>query len=148
MSEILLTVLYGSILFGGLAMSSSAGELDEEAEIRQAIENCYFRGLDEGDHSIILQLFLPETRLIFVRDGEMTIWTQEEWAQTQIFDPENRPDLAWEREIVSVDIAESAACAKVISTSEQVQFIDYLSLLKIDGRWRVVNKIFHANWRN
>ena len=22
-------------------------------------------------------------------------------------------------------------------------FIDYLSLLKIDGRWQIVNKIFH-----
>jgi hypothetical protein len=24
-----------------------------------------------------------------------------------------------------------------------VAFVDYLSLLKIDGRWQIVNKIFH-----
>jgi hypothetical protein len=33
--------------------------------------------------------------------------------------------------------------AKIELSYPTVHFVDYLSLLKVDGRWTIVNKIFH-----
>ncbi|MEM9687310.1 MAG: nuclear transport factor 2 family protein, partial [Bacteroidota bacterium] len=45
--------------------------------------------------------------------------------------------------IVSVDIMGNAAQAKLEIDYETFTFIDYMNLLKIDGEWKVVNKIFY-----
>lgn len=47
------------------------------------------------------------------------------------------------RKILQLDHAGDAAMVKVELRYPAVTFIDYLSLLKIDGRWQIVNKIFH-----
>ena len=45
-------------------------------------------------------------------------------------------------EVHSVDLAGTCAVAKVESDFGDYGFVDYLSLLKIDGRWVIVNKVF------
>ncbi|HEX8636521.1 MAG TPA: nuclear transport factor 2 family protein [Pyrinomonadaceae bacterium] len=44
----------------------------------------------------------------------------------------------------SVDITGNAASAKIILDYPTVRFTDYMSLLKIDGEWKIVNKTFYA----
>jgi hypothetical protein len=43
-----------------------------------------------------------------------------------------------------VDITGNAAMAKIVLDYPQVKFTDYMSLLKIDGEWKIINKTFHA----
>ena len=50
-------------------------------------------------------------------------------------------------EILSIDIEGLAAVAKTELMWPNVRYIDYLSLLKIDGEWRIVNKIWHQERR-
>lgn len=45
--------------------------------------------------------------------------------------------------IVSVDVTGDAAQAKLEIEYETFTFIDYMNLLKIDGEWKVVSKIFY-----
>ncbi len=45
--------------------------------------------------------------------------------------------------IASIDITGNAAQAKLKIEYETFNFIDYMNLLKIDGEWKVVSKIFY-----
>lgn len=47
--------------------------------------------------------------------------------------------------IESINVMGTAASAKLKIEYETFIFIDYMNLLKIDGEWKVVNKIFHRN---
>ena len=45
--------------------------------------------------------------------------------------------------ILSVDVTGTAATAKLKIEYDTFAFIDYMNLLKIDGEWKVVSKIFY-----
>jgi len=51
---------------------------------------------------------------------------------------EEKGDLS----ITSVDITGDAASVKVVEVYDQSKYIDYLSLLKLNGEWKIVNKIY------
>jgi hypothetical protein len=48
-------------------------------------------------------------------------------------------------DIEITDIEGEAAFVKVADEFAGMRFSDYLSLLKIDGRWVIVNKLFHLH---
>lgn len=50
----------------------------------------------------------------------------------------------FDMKIVSVDVTEDAAMVKVSDRYIGRDFVDYLSLLKVDGRWRIVHKSWHS----
>ena len=52
--------------------------------------------------------------------------------------PQNR-----ETRVASIDIAGHAANAKLEIVYPTFTFIDYMNLLKIDGEWKIVSKIFY-----
>jgi hypothetical protein len=46
------------------------------------------------------------------------------------------------RRVAEVDVAGDAAVAKLELERPDALITDYMSLLKVDGRWMIVNKIF------
>ena len=44
--------------------------------------------------------------------------------------------------IASVDITDNAASVKVVETYPKSVYVDYLNLLRLNGKWIVVNKIY------
>lgn len=50
--------------------------------------------------------------------------------------------------IASIDITGNAAQAKLEIEYETFAFIDYMNLLKVDGEWKVVSKIFYRKQKN
>lgn len=48
-------------------------------------------------------------------------------------------------EILGIDVSGNAAVAKVSLKFPKFKFTDYLSLLRIDGQWKIVNKIYQAS---
>lgn len=55
----------------------------------------------------------------------------------------SRPKSERITRIVSINITGNAANAVLEIEYPTFFFIDYMNLLKIDGEWKVVNKIFH-----
>ncbi len=123
------------------AAGPSAGA--EDAAVRAAIDH-YFRGHATGDGAHFKNVFHPESKLFFIRDGKFTSWTSEEYIGrskgTPAADEEKR-----KRSIEWIDVAGDAAVAKILLEYPDVTFVDYMSLLKVDGAWKIVNKTFHAN---
>ena len=47
-------------------------------------------------------------------------------------------------QIASVDVTGTVASVKVEEDYPGSHYTDYVSLLKLDGEWRIVNKVFYA----
>ncbi len=129
--------------FGGLLSSLPArAQNAEEAAVRQAIEH-YFRGHATGQGEHFRKVFHPDSKLYAVRDGKYWQLTSEEYIARAPGKPAD-DEAQRKRSIEAIYISGNAAVAKVVLDYPQVKFTDYMSLLKIDGQWRIVNKTFYA----
>ncbi|HYH05425.1 MAG TPA: nuclear transport factor 2 family protein [Thermoanaerobaculia bacterium] len=125
------------------AQGPSAGT--EDAAVRAAIEH-YMRGHATGDGAHHRKVFHPESKLFFVREGKFSQRTSEEYIAGHKGTPP-ADEAQRQRRIDWIDVTGDAAVAKLTLTYPEVTFTDYMSLLKIDGEWKIVNKTFHADRR-
>lgn len=139
LNRILLAVI--ALAFVGPA-PASAQNADEEAAVRAAIQH-YFDGHATGQGEHYRKVFHPDAKLFFVREGKVTQWTSEEYISRASGKPaEDEPQR--KRRIDSIDITGNAAFVKLTLDYPKVVFTDYMSMLKVDGRWVIVNKTFHG----
>ena len=105
--------------------------------IQQTIEN-YFEGWLTGDTTLIGSAMHESCKLKFFPRGEYGSRTRSEYLSG--FKP--RPRLeGGEGRIISIDITRNAASAKVELEIPGRIFTDYFNLLRIDGRWYIMDKI-------
>ena len=107
----------------------------------RAVVNGYLHGLKFNDTVSLAKAFWPEARLFFVgRDGKISQLTQPKWYAmfAGSIGKEEKGDLR----IASVDVTSDVASVKVVEDYPGSRYTDYLNLLRIDGRWWIVNKIY------
>ncbi|HZI20265.1 MAG TPA: nuclear transport factor 2 family protein [Pyrinomonadaceae bacterium] len=124
---------------------AARAESADEAGVRAAVEH-YLRGQATGLGEHHRKAFHPEAKLFFTREGKFAQMTSEEYISRSPGKPAD-DEARRSRRIESVDVTGDAAVAKVVLEYPQVTFTDYMSLLKIEGEWRIVNKTFHADRR-
>ena len=118
-----------------------ADEKEREAA-RVPLEN-YLKGHATGNPEFMRKAFHMEGKLIFIREGKYTTRTFEEYING-MKDGKPAPDEAQrKRWIESVEVSGNAGVGKIILDYPQGKFVDYMTLLKIDGEWKIVNKSFH-----
>lgn len=112
----------------------------EEAAVRAAIEH-YFRAHATGLGEHHRKVFHPESKLFWINDGKFTQRASEDYIAGSPGKP--APDEAQrKRTIEMIDITGDAAVAKLVLDYPNAKLTDYMSLLKIDGEWKIVNKVF------
>ena len=110
--------------------------------IDQVIQD-YFQGYQQADTVLIKKSFHHQTRLLSVDNGKMDVTEMQDWL-TSLEDRRERGDIRKGKlEIVSVDITQETASVKLNITFEKFSFTDYLSLLRVEGKWIIVGKIYH-----
>lgn len=114
----------------------------EEAAVRQALDY-YVQGHATGQGEYFRKAFHTDAKLFAVRDGKYWQLTSEEYIARAPGKPAD-DEAQRKRSIEAIDISGNAAVAKVVLDYPQVKFTDYMSLLKMDGQWRIVNKTFYA----
>lgn len=136
----LLAAVVGLVLLGAAWAVREPNTADDRAAIEETVRH-YFRGDVERDVERLKKAFHPHAELLTAgEEGELEILTQEAWHESVEATPDReRP----EPELLSVDIHGKAALAKTRLTFSDGRFTDYLSLLKLDGGWVIVNKIYH-----
>lgn len=114
----------------------------EEAAVRVPLE-LYMRGHATDDAECMRQAFMPTARIESVREGPLTSWTLDTYCQrfkgTPAVDEASR-----RRRIDAIDVAGTAASAKITLMHGNITFIDYFVLLKTEQGWKIANKAFHA----
>lgn len=134
-SVVLLVAVY-SLRTASLAASA------EEAAARVPLEN-YLKGHATGDGAHFKQAFHPEAKLFWYRDGKLMTRTSAEYIAGASGKPA-ADEAQRKRWIESVKVTGNAGFGVVVLDYPQTRFVDYMSLLKVDGEWKIVNKTFYA----
>lgn len=124
----------------GTSWSAAAPANADEAGVRRALD-AYLQGHITGQAEQYRRGMHPDMRMSFVRDGKLVHRNLDEFASGATGKPA-ADEAKRTRRIVSIDITGTAAIAKIELDYPDVFFTDYMSLLKVDGEWRIVDKIF------
>jgi hypothetical protein len=115
---------------------------DDEAGVRAALQH-YLNGHATGDPEEFRKAFHPEARMTFVRDGKIVITPISEYiARATGKPPADEAKRA--RRITSVEVTGTAATGRIELDYPQALLIDYMTLLKENGRWVIIAKSFNS----
>lgn len=123
---------------------------EDEIAVRRAVED-YFRGIEAADHERLGRaLHLEGGHMKFVgpkdrnnRDAGQALHTQTLTEFRAGIRPENPDPVSGT--ILSMDIVDGKmAWVKFRFELPDILFTDYLMFYKIDGTWKLVNKMFTA----
>jgi hypothetical protein len=137
------TLAAAALLAGGVAMTTAAARQDaDEAAIRESAR-LYFDGGTNADSNALRQAFHPDAKMLYVRDGKYVAVPIGEYITRVGSGKPAAPGAAPQKRVVAIDRFGNAATAKLEQRRPDGSVIvDYMSLLKVDGRWMIVNKIF------
>ncbi|GAB5400348.1 MAG: hypothetical protein Aureis2KO_19330 [Aureisphaera sp.] len=123
-----------------LCAFSTAIAQDAEIDSVKKTLNYYLDGGTNNDFETLKKAFHETATMKYIRDGSYT-----EVNAVEFFKKVMKPGPKQNREtkILSVDVSGHAAHAKLEIRYENFSFIDYMNLLKVDGEWKVVSKIFY-----
>lgn len=138
----LLPIVAGATVLAALTGAAVTRPDPEEAAVRAAVEH-YLQGHATGQADHFRQGMHEQGMMYFVRDGKLVLRSFPDYfagAPGKPADDESKR----KRRIAMVDITGTAAMAKVVLEYPGVTLTDYMELLKIEGRWQIVAKSFHA----
>ena len=120
-----------------------------EIEAVETVVWTYLDGLYEGDTAKLGKAFHEVSHLYSVSDGGVADLPREKWFEfvKGRESPKSR-GLARTDRIVSIDLSgPETAFVKVECSIHPRYFTDYLTLLKLNGGWKVVSKTYRTDVR-
>ena len=133
------------------AGAQAAEQDDDVAAIRELIETSYVNGAFNAlDPDAMRRGFHPDFA-IFSPDGQdiakypIATWA-DDVAERKARDNFNPAHNVWKHRFAAIDVTGQAATVKIeLSHEGELVYTDYLSLLKFDGGWRIVAKVYHKH---
>ncbi|WP_295120616.1 nuclear transport factor 2 family protein [uncultured Chitinophaga sp.] len=114
----------------------------DSSAITRVLEHGYFRGIYEGDISVLGAAFHPDALLFGDIKGKPYAKTLEQYLDGVANRQSPRDSgRSFKGTIISVDVINSIAVAKVNLKMYEFNYYDLLSFHNIDGRWVIVNKM-------
>lgn len=116
---------------------------DEQQTLADTITT-YLDGFYEGDAGKLASVFHPSSALTQSVDGTLHIIRRDQWLE-MVRQRHSPAALGLPRadEILAIDvIAPGLAQVRLRCAMAPCRFTDLLSLLKLDGRWQVVQKVY------
>ena len=120
---------------------ATADHAEEEA-IRAAVGH-YLQGHATGDGAHHEKVFHPESKLFWVRDGQLNQRTSAAYIAGAPGSPAD-DEAQRHRHIAMIDVTGNSAVVKVVLDYPSALITDYFSMLKVEGSWKIINKIFHV----
>ena len=122
----------------GASYTAHIVTVDEDDEAIRATVQHYF---DSGYE--MRKAFYPDATMWYVRDGTLHQVPIQDFLK-RVEANAGKPKSEVTKSVVSIDRFGNAAVAKLELKRPNSVIYDYMSLLKIDGEWKIVNKIFDS----
>jgi hypothetical protein len=121
-------------------MNTTNNPIEAEA-IRDAIMKYYHEGHAKHDARYYAPILHPQWRFMLLNDdGDLVILDRDEYGSW--YNPKDRdPDLDWKTEFYNIDVTDHNASVKLRIECQNVCYMDYFHMMKIDGTWWIVNKL-------
>ena len=131
-----------------MALAINAQTMEKDA-VKVPLDN-YIKAHATGDPEYAKRAFHTEGNMIWIRDGKYSSESFDSFIRRAFTgkpaaDEDKRKDG---RRIEAIDITGNAAVARIVLDYPSVKFVDYMTLLKINGEWKIVNKSFYAEPKN
>lgn len=118
--------------------------MDDETGIRQAIEH-YFQGLYHSDVDRLERAFHPNAWIVGLDEGVLKEMTLRQFLAFASAQPAaGKAGESFDMEILQIQVDGDIASARVADTYIGRRFIDHLALVRLDGEWRIYNKLWHV----
>jgi hypothetical protein len=125
-----------------VSQPAGAQARSDNAAVR-AVVTTYFRGHATANADTMRAAFLPTAHIEGIRNGTFTSWTVDQYVAG--FRGTPAPDESSRvRTIDTVDISGTAAMVRATLKHGATTFTDYFVLLKVNGEWKIANKVYHA----
>jgi len=143
MKTLLFTAFLSCSLLVLKAQNSKKMETTQDSlAISQVLENYYFKGIYEGDINTLKPVYYPGTLLFGDVKGQPYAKTLDQYLDgvknRQSVKDSGKP---FKGTIISIDVINSIAVAKVHVKMYDFNYDEFLSFHKIDNRWLIVNKM-------
>jgi hypothetical protein len=124
------------LTIGSEKMTTQATDKDIDLVVRN-----FVIGMLTADEDLLRQTFHPRCRIIGHFHGELEWLSVDDFVAALLAEGPVPGEPFWQ--VQAVDVSGDAASVKLIDDYGEMRFTDYLSLLKIEGRWVIVNKLYH-----
>ena len=114
-----------------------------DAAVRAPLE-AYLTGHATGSQEAFRAAFHPDAELWGTRNGTLIRMTAEDYIGRAGNGQASADEAQRRRWIESIEVVGDTAYAKIVLDYPTVRFTDWMTLMKIDGRWLIVNKAFLA----
>lgn len=119
---------------------------EAQAESRKGVEDVLkakFEAMDAVDGDRLADVYHPRAMTYTILDGQLVGVPLAEWQARYAADREAKKAPAKvTRRIVSMDVTETAATAKLEHVLPDQRWVDYANLVKADGKWRIVGLVY------
>lgn len=130
-----------------ISSAAAAAPVDVESldpAVRAPLDD-YLEGHRTGSRAAFERAFHPEAELFGVRgDGQIHRETARAYVARAGGGRAAADEARRKRWIESVDVTGPTGTAVIVLDYPTVRYTDYMSLMKTDGRWVIVNKTFTA----
>lgn len=111
---------------------------------RREIEEClkhYFAAGDTASPDELSKAFYPGAMMFWAdANGAIKYFTQKRWKS--VLSENKNPVKASKRDIQITDCTKDVCVAKIVSSFPDKIFYDYMAMVKADGNWKIVSKVY------
>jgi hypothetical protein len=111
----------------------------------EAVVHLYVDGMALAHEGALRKAFHPRASIIGNYDGKVEWLSLEDFIDAVTAEGASTSGSQALIQIESLDVTGDAATVKVVDEFAGMRFSDYLSLLKVDGRWLIVSKVYHLH---
>ena len=123
-------------------MSNAAIDVTEHGAIAKAVQH-YIDGAKSGSGDDMKPAFHKDATIFGYAGADLFAGPIQ-----QLFDwsDENGPAAELQARIASVDVVDTVATVRLeLNNLAGSRYTDLFTLLKVDGEWKIMNKVFHLH---
>jgi hypothetical protein len=138
-----------TLTFSGASKAQTVIETtvtDAEREAAMEPLRTYVKAHETGNGAFILEAFHKDAKLAGSMNGNFVTLSAKQYAGSFSGNP-SKDEADRKRKIELLDLQNDAAIGKVTLDYPGVFFIDYMQLVKVNGKWVIVNKSFYGDRR-
>ncbi len=112
-----------------------------KTEIKNVLENYYFKGIYEGNTELLKKVFYKDALLFGDIQGVPYFKTAQQYIEgvgSRVSPAKSGKDF--NAEILSIDVINSIATAKLNVKMYDFNYYNFITFNKINGQWLIVNK--------
>jgi hypothetical protein len=116
-----------------------------EDQAVEAVVHLYVEGMAFAHEGALRKAFHPRASIIGNYEGSVEWLSLDEFVAAVMSEGSAPAGTQPMIQIETLDVTGDTASVKVVDHFAGMRFSDYLSLLKIDGRWMIVGKLYYLH---